>query len=91
VTVTLKNGEEFKGIFSSGLADPARPQYTLKMVKRSKLANHLHTNGDLQLPDEYAGEGEDYAMTFDKDDVVDLQVTACAPLPPQPTQNGKEW
>lgn len=58
------------------------------MVKRIRLPTHQQINGATDLPDEYAGEGEDHVMAFDKEDVVDLAVADVVPTTAQPMQNG---
>ncbi|KAI7518423.1 hypothetical protein KC331_g21220, partial [Hortaea werneckii] len=59
-TLTLKNGEQFSGVFSGGSFDsPSKSQYVLKMVKRTKLPSQQQMNGDTELSAEYIGEGED--------------------------------
>ena len=88
--MTLKNGEQFTGIFSGGSFDSnSKHQYTLKMAKRIRLPTHQQINGTTELPDEYAGDGEDHVMVFDKDDTVDLSVSDVVPITAQPMQNGK--
>jgi len=46
-------------------------RYVLKMVKRTKSSDE-QANGDGESADDYVGVGEDYAMAFDIQDVVDL-------------------
>lgn len=87
--MTLKNGEQFNGVFSgSSLESPAKSVYILKMVKRTRLASHQQMNGNSELPDEYIGEGEDHVMTFDVQDTADLYVANVVTENAQATQNG---
>ena len=88
-TVTLKNGEQFTGIFSGASLEAAKPQYILKMVRRTRPPTHQQANGDVESPSEYAGEGEDHMMVIDKEDTVDLHVPDVAPITAPPVQNGQ--
>ena len=94
-TITLKNGEQFSGIFSGGSFDAAsKHQYLMKMVKRTRLPSQQQINGtssDVPSEDEYIGQGEDHIMAFDKEDTVDLSVSDVVPITAQPTQNGIYW
>ncbi|KAK4549685.1 hypothetical protein LTR36_004986 [Oleoguttula mirabilis] len=88
-TLTLKNGEQFTGVFSGGSFDSvAKTQYVLKMAKRTRLPSHQQVNGTVEMPDEYTGDGEDHVMTFDVQDTVDLAVTDVTTSSAQPAQNG---
>jgi hypothetical protein len=90
-TLTLKNGEQFTGVFSgSSLESSARSVYILKMVKRTRLASHQQINGNTDLPDEYVGEGEDHVMVFDTQDTADLAVANVVTANAHATQNGKQ-
>lgn len=87
MTLTLKSGEQFTGVFSGAALDGPKPQYLLKMVRRTRLPNSQQTNGDVQIQHEYTGEGDDHAMSFDLDaeiSVKDVVVATAA----APQQNG---
>lgn len=88
-TLTLKNGEQYTGVFSGGSFESnSKHQYILKMVRRTGLPTHQLVNGNTELPDEYVGEGEDHVMIFDKEDTVDLAVNDVVTANAQPLQNG---
>ncbi|KAK6438994.1 poly(A)-binding protein binding protein [Oleoguttula sp. CCFEE 5521] len=87
-TLTLKNGEQFSGVFSGASLEAANKSvYILKMAKRTRLPSSQQLNGERDLPDEYIGEGEDHMMTFDVQDTIDLAVSEVI-LASAPTQNG---
>lgn len=89
-TLTLKNGEQFSGIFSgSSLESPTRSVYILKMVKRIRLASHQQTNGNTELADEYIGDGEDHFMAFDVQETAELAVDSVDTANANAAQNGK--
>ena len=44
------------------------------MVKRTASPTSQQMNGNVEVPDEYAGIGEDHSLSFDIQDVVDLSV-----------------
>lgn len=69
-TITLKNGEQFTGIFSAASFESPEMNYVLKMVK--KVSSHAQTNGVIDAVDEYLGNGPEHMMSFAKKDVVDL-------------------
>lgn len=74
-TLTLRNGEQYTGIFSGGSPDASDSRYTLKMVKRLSAGGQQQSNGVAEVSDEYVGQGEDHVMAFDSQDVVDLNVS----------------
>ncbi|KAK6431811.1 poly(A)-binding protein binding protein [Oleoguttula sp. CCFEE 5521] len=87
-TLTLKNGEQFSGVFGgASLESASKSVYILKMAKRTRLPSTQQVNGERSLPDEYTGEGEDHIMTFDVQDTIDLAVSDVI-LASAPTQNG---
>jgi hypothetical protein len=89
-TLTLKNGDQFSGVFSgSHINSSAKNVYTLKMVKRTRLASQQQTNGNTELSDEYIGEGDDHIMHFDVQDTVDLSVANVVTANAHAAQNGK--
>jgi hypothetical protein len=63
--------------------------YTLKMVKRTRLASHQQTNGNTELSDEYIGEGDDHIMHFDVQDTANLSVANVVTANAHAAQNGK--
>ncbi|KAF2720732.1 hypothetical protein K431DRAFT_225624 [Polychaeton citri CBS 116435] len=73
-TITLNNGEQFKGVFCGASLEPSEAQYTLKMVQRIRPPTHQQSNGTVELLEEYVGDGEDYTMTFNVQDTSDLFV-----------------
>lgn len=87
--LTLKNGEQFIGVFSGCFVDAQPHQYILKMVRRTRSPTQQQTNGAADTPDEYIGEGSDHTMTFDVQDTVDLNINDLAPVAAVPSQNGK--
>lgn len=91
-TLTLKNGEQYTGVFSGGSFESnSKHQYILKMVRRTGLPTNQQVNGDLGSSEEYIGEGEDHVMVFDKDDTVDLTVNDVVTANAQPLQNGEHF
>ena len=89
--MTLKNGEQFTGVFSGYSDLPTKSQYTLKMVKRTRLPSHQQANGHTEAVNEYTGDGDDHVMVFDRQDTVDLAVKDVTFVENhgQRTQNGK--
>ena len=91
-TLTLKNGEQFTGVFSGSSTESANKSvYILKMVKKTRLASQQQINGNTELPDEYIGEGEDHVMAFDTQDTADLAVANVVTAVAHATQNGKQF
>jgi hypothetical protein len=89
-TLTLKNGEQFAGVFSGSSTDSSSKNvYTLKMVKRTRLASQQQMNGNTELSDEYTGEGDDHIMYFDVQDTADLSVANVVTANAHAAQNGK--
>ncbi|GAB7364901.1 hypothetical protein MBLNU230_g5692t1 [Neophaeotheca triangularis] len=88
-TLTLKNGERFTGVFCGAkVSSTTDQQYHLKMVKRTRQANHQQVNGAAATADEFTGEGEDHSMVFDVRDTADLSVSNVTTASARPTQNG---
>ncbi|KAF2085956.1 hypothetical protein K490DRAFT_74827 [Saccharata proteae CBS 121410] len=69
--ITLKNGEQFSGVFHGASLEQQEHRYTIKMAKRVQSAQ---ANGASDNLDEYCGVGEDHVLTFEVKDVVDLSV-----------------
>ncbi|KAK4496344.1 hypothetical protein PRZ48_012324 [Zasmidium cellare] len=84
VTLTLKNGEQFTGVFSGASLESSKTQYVLKMVRRTS-APQANGNSDTS---EYIGEGEDHVMSFDIQDTIDLAVPDVSTTAATPHQNG---
>lgn len=90
-TLTLKNGEQFTGVFSgSSVESSTKSVYILKMVKRTRFASNQQVNGSTALPDEYIGEGDDHVMVFDTQDTADLEVKNVVTANAHAHQNGKQ-
>lgn len=90
MTLTLKSGEQFTGVFSGSAFDGPKSQYLLKMVRRTRLPSNPQTNGDVQLPHEFLGEGEDHAMSFDVQD-AELSAQEVSTAAAAPQQNGDHF
>ena len=73
-TLTLKNGEQFNGVFSGASLDPADMRYILKMTKKVHPPAEQQSNGVTNSTIEYIGQGDDHVVNFAIQDVVDLQV-----------------
>ena len=70
----MKSGDAFKGIFFAVTLEGHDSAYLLKMVQQVKQGNKNDSNGVAEYPWDYIGAGEDYSMTFDLKDVIDLAV-----------------
>ncbi|THW62436.1 hypothetical protein D6D25_02297 [Aureobasidium pullulans] len=70
VSIFLRSGEHFSGIFSAASTEPNDARVTLKYTKKS---TH-QTNGTAEQADQYIGEGQDHVTTFNLQDVVDLSI-----------------
>jgi len=73
-TVTVKVGDSFRGIFFGATIEGPESAYLLKMVQQIKSGSKGDVNGSQENSGDYVGAGDDYAMTFDVKDVVDLAV-----------------
>lgn len=62
----------YSGVLSGTSLDPSELRYVFKMVKQLQSADSAQTNG--QSPEEYAGQGDSYVMSFDMSDVADFNV-----------------
>ncbi|KAF4551746.1 Ataxin 2 SM domain-containing protein [Elsinoe fawcettii] len=71
--VTLKNGEQFQGVFSGTTSQNNEARYHLKMVRRLN-ASSQQTNGASAGAGTLTGEGDDHTMAFDVNDTADLAV-----------------
>lgn len=90
-TITLKNGEQYTGVFSGGSFEATKTFYVIKMAKQTQLADHQQSNGNSDLPTEYVGEGEEHVMSFDVQDTTDLFVRDVTTAAATPQQNGQPW
>ena len=70
----MKSGDAFKGIFFAVTLEGHDSAYLLKMVQQVKQGNKNDSNGVAEYSWDYIGAGEDYSMTFDLKDVIDLAV-----------------
>jgi len=59
------------------------------MVQQIKLVNRGDSNGSSENSGDYIGAGDDYAMTFDVKDVIDLAVEGDLVGTPSKMQNGR--
>ena len=73
-TLVMRNGEQYSGVFSGAVLDPADLRYTLKMAKRLNSSLEQQANGSSSTATEFLGAGDDHAMTFAVQDVVELIV-----------------
>lgn len=87
MTLTTKTGEQYTGVFSGAALEPSKPQYILKMTRRSQQEGQ--SNGVSEQSGEYVGEGEDHAMSFEIQDTVDLFVADVTTAPATSQQNGR--
>lgn len=89
--MTLKNGEQFSGVFSGGVFESAaKSQYVLKMVQRKQRPGHPQANGMADAVSEYVGDGDDHVMSFDVQDTADLAVADVATAAAaRPAPNGE--
>ncbi|EMC97447.1 hypothetical protein BAUCODRAFT_452678 [Baudoinia panamericana UAMH 10762] len=88
-TITLKNGEQFAGIFAGGSFDSvSTSKYALKMTRRVAPPSGHQVNGNVETHDETVGEGEDRVMTFDIQDTVSLDVKDVVTASAQQQPNG---
>jgi hypothetical protein len=71
VTVTLKSGDRFAGIWAGTNLPAANSKMTIKMAK--KLA-HTTSNGVVNQDPGYTGPRPDHSMTFDVKDIADLEI-----------------
>ena len=73
-SITVKNGDVFTGVFFGANMENHDSAYILKMVQHIKAGNRGEANGVLDSSTSYIGRGEDYAMTFDTKEVVNLAI-----------------
>lgn len=84
----LKNGEQFTGVFDSVSLEPNKTHYTIKMARKIN-ASQQQTNGTTELS-EFMGEGEDHAMSFDGQDIIDLSARDVSTTAAVSHQNGTQ-
>ncbi|KAK5110100.1 hypothetical protein LTR62_006234 [Meristemomyces frigidus] len=87
-TLTLKNGEQYSGVFCGGSFESSRSKYTMKMVRQTRTQGDPHVNGNTDSQVEYVGEGEDHAMAFDVQDTMSLAVDGVDTSASSAQQNG---
>ena len=73
-SVTVKSGDVFTGIFYGAVMDNQESAYLLKMVEKAKAGSKAELNGIQDSPAGFIGRGEDFAMSFDTKEVIDLAV-----------------
>ena len=74
-TLILKNGEQYRGVFSGAILEPSDLRYTLKMVKKVNSNTEQQSNGIVNTATEFLGVGDDHTMTFAVQDVAELAVS----------------
>ena len=77
-SVITKNGDAFTGVFFGAIMENHDSAYLLKMVQQTKFGARGEVNGVQESSASYTGSGEDYAMSFDIKDVVDLAIEGVA-------------
>jgi len=87
-TITLRNGEQFSGIFTGGIFESTKTLYTLKMAKRTRLPLHDQTSTSDDSTAEFVGQGYDHVLSIDIQDTVDLFVSDVTVVGGAPSQNG---
>ncbi|EGP83104.1 uncharacterized protein MYCGRDRAFT_111497 [Zymoseptoria tritici IPO323] len=88
-TITLKNGEQYTGVFSGGSFEANKALYVIKMAKQTRTAGgQQQANGNSDLSGGYLGEGEEHIMSFDVQDTTDLYVQDVTTFTAQHRQNG---
>ena len=88
-SLTVKNGDTFKGIFFGVTLDSPESAYLLKMVQQGKPNNSGDASGLQETTWDFTGTGEDHAKTFDIKDVIDLAVEGISLGTQNKMQNGK--
>ncbi|KAL9100539.1 MAG: hypothetical protein Q9163_004096 [Psora crenata] len=73
-SLTMSNGDVFTGIFFGASMDKEEPRYLLRMVQQTRHGNKAEINGVRETMSDYVGVGDDHAMSFNAQDVVDLAV-----------------
>jgi hypothetical protein len=86
-TITLKNGEQYTGVFSGGSFEATKTLYVIKMAKQTQ-SGHEQANGNSAVSAEYVGEGEEHVMSFDVQDTIDLFVQDVTTTAATTQQNG---
>lgn len=85
----MKVGDSFRGIFFGATIEGHESAYLLKMVQQIRLGNRGDSNGISENPGDYIGAGDDFAMTFDVKDVIDLAVEGDLVVTQTKMQNGR--
>lgn len=87
-SVTTKSGDAFTGVFFGAILENHDSAYLLKMVQQTRSGTRGEVNGVQDSSAPYTGRGEDYAMSFDIKDVVDLAIDGIAFDGQHRSQNG---
>lgn len=85
----MRNGEAFSGIFFGATFDGNDPAYLLKMVQKHRSVDKSEANGNPEVHGDFTGSGEDYAMSFDMNDVLHLSVDGVSFEVREKSQNGR--
>ncbi|UJO24152.1 PAB1-binding protein 1 [Fulvia fulva] len=88
VSITLKNGEQYSGVFSAASLQSTKTQYVIKMARRIAPASDGQVNGTTEHEPELIGEGSDHILAFDIQDTIDLSVQDVSTTPVTSQQNG---
>lgn len=86
MSLTLKNGELFTGIFFGTTMETYESAYLLKMVQQPYAKGDVSRGNDHS--EEYIGVGHDHAMSFDMKDVAHFAVEGVAFNARDKSQNG---
>ena len=86
--MTVKSGNVYSGIFFGASADKPETEYLLKMVQLVRRGDKDEKNGVRENTNGYVGVGQDYAMSFKAQDVVDISLEGVTIGPQHRHQNG---
>ncbi|EME44508.1 hypothetical protein DOTSEDRAFT_72098 [Dothistroma septosporum NZE10] len=88
VGITLRNGEQYRGVFSAASLQPAKMQYVIKMARRIAHASDGQVNGTLEHESELVGEGIEHVLAFEVLDTFELSVQDVSTATETSQQNG---
>lgn len=90
-TVTTSNGDKFQGIFAGVNREQNRSHVMLKMTRNVTVPQNQAANRLSDVASPFLGNAPDHAMSFDFQDVVDVNVPNVTSIPanPQKTKKGK--
>ena len=88
VTLSLKNGELFSGIFAGATTEGQDPTYLLKMVRQIKSPSKPVVNGNNDAAIEYIGIGPDHSMSFGILDTANILAENVPEATPLVSQDG---